>query len=188
MTGRDKFSKFKSLINLFILFFRIFPIKFRNILFNANRNVNGIKGIAIRYILLKSINPNVGDNVSIHPGCYIFSLENLEIGQNVSIHPMCYIDATGGIKIGNDVSIAHGTTILSTSHSFDNKNVSIKYQEIFKKETTIDSNVRIGSKATILYGIKIGEGSIVGASSFINKNVPANTIVHSELKTIMRDR
>lgn len=188
MTGRDKFSKFKPLINFFVVFFRIFPIRLRKIMFIANRNVNGIRGIATRYVLLKSINPNIGDNVSIHPGCYIFSLENLEIGRNVSIHPMCYIDATGGIKIGNDVSIAHGTTILSTSHSFNNINESIKYQEILKKKTTIESNVWIGSKATILYGIKIGEGSIVGASSFINKNVPINTIVYNELKTVMRER
>lgn len=188
MTGREKFNKFKPLINIFVYFFRILPTGLRKALFNANRDVNGIKGIIIRYILLKSINPNIGDNVSIHPGCYIFSLENLEIGNNVSIHPMSYIDATGGLKIGNDVSIAHGATILSTSHSFDNKDESIKYQEIIKKKTTIDSNVWIGSKATILYGVNIGEGSVIGACTFVNKNVPINTIVYNELKTIMKER
>lgn len=188
MSGRDKFKKFKPLINILVSFFRILPIGFRKAIFNANRDVNGIKGITIRYILLKSINPNIGDNVSIHSGCYLFSLENLEIGNNVSIHPMSYIDATGGLKIGNDVSIAHATTILSTSHSFSNNGEAIKYQEILMKETIIESNVWIGAKVTILYGVRIGEGSVIGANSLINKTIPKDSVAYNEKKTIIKKR
>lgn len=180
MTGREKFQKYKSVLNLMVKFIKIIPIRFRKALLNHFRNINDKKGLAIRYILLKSLNDNVGDNISIHPGCYLFSVDNLEIGDNVSIHPMCYIDATGGIKIGSDVSIAHGTTILSTSHSFGDKEISIKYQEILKRKTEIGNNVWIGCKSTILYGVNIESGSIVGACSLVNKNVSGNTIVFNK--------
>lgn len=188
MSGRSKFENFKPFINFFVIAFKIFPLAFRKKLFISARNVNGNKGIALRYILLKSINKNVGDNVSIQPGCYIFSLENLIIGNNVSIHPMCYIDATGGIKIGSNVSIAHGTTILSTSHSFADISHPIKYQEILKAKTIIEDNVWVGAKATILYGVTVHSGSVIGATSFINKDVNHNTILYNDKKTISRIR
>ena len=101
---------------------------------------------------------------------------------------MCYIDATGGISIGSDVSIAHGTTILSTSHSFSNFDQSIKYQKILKKRTEIGNNVWIGAKVTILYGVKINDGSVIGATSFINKDIPQNSLVYNEKSTVIRDR
>ena len=188
MSGRSKFNKYKSIINLFVLIIKVFPVSLRKIFLRKIRNINGIKGIALRYILLKSINNNIGDNVSIHPGCYIFAIENLEIGNNVSIHPMCYIDATGGIKIGSDVSIAHGTTILSTSHSFEKKNQSIKYQKILKNRTEISDNVWIGAKAIILYGVKINEGSVIGAATFVNTEIPENSLVYNEKNIIIKNR
>lgn len=188
MSGRDLFSKFKPIINLLISFFKIFPKKLRVIFLKSIRNINGIKGIGIRYIIIKSINSNIGNNVSIHPGCHLFSIENLSIGDNVSIHPMCYIDATGGINIGSDVSIAHGTTILSTSHSYKDSKESIKYQNIIKKQTKIESNVWIGAKATLLYGVKISEGTVIGAHSLINKDIPKNSLVFNDKKLIVKPR
>lgn len=188
MSGRDKFKKFRTIINIFVFLLKILPIRLRKILFTSIRNLNGIKGIAARYIILKSINSNVGDNVSIHPGCYLFGIDNLIIGNNVSIHPMCYIDATGGIEIGSDVSIAHSTTILSTSHSFDIADESIKYQKIISKKTKIDNNVWIGAKVTILYGNSIGTGTVIGANSLINKDVPDNSVAFNEKSLFIRKR
>lgn len=139
----------------------------------------------IRYALLKSIARKCGDNVSIHPDCYIFHLENIAFGNNVSIHPMCYIDGIGGITIGNDVSIAHGATILSSSHQYGDIHIPIKDQGMFYKETIIENNVWIGAKCSILYGTTVAEGSIVAANSLVNKSyqpfsiiggVPAKTI------------
>lgn len=188
LSGRDKFKKYKKIINIFINMFSVLPKNIRKRLFNKCKNINGKKGLAIRYILIKSINKKIGDNVSIHPGCYLFSIENLEIGNNVSIHPMCYIDATGGVTIGSDVSIAHGTTILSSSHSYKDYSESIKYQEILTKKTEICDNVWIGAKCTILYGVKIETGTIIGASSLINKNIKMNSIAFNTKDIMIIER
>ncbi|RTL14164.1 MAG: acyltransferase, partial [Flavobacteriaceae bacterium] len=46
---------------------------------------------------MKSVASNIGKNVSIYPNVFLYNVNNLIIGDNVSIHPLCYIDAAGGI-------------------------------------------------------------------------------------------
>ena len=176
LRGRDKFSKVKPILNILSKFYSIFPMKIRKKLFEHYRTVKGLKGIGIRYALLKTIAKKCGDNVSIHPDCYLFSPEKLEIGNNVSIHPMCYIEAAGGITIGNDVSIAHAVTIMTSSHNFNQKDIPIKDQQCSIEKTIIGDNVWIGAKATILCGCNIGSGSVIGATSVVTKSTQENTV------------
>ncbi|QBP43095.1 acyltransferase [Paenisporosarcina antarctica] len=139
--------------------------------------MKGNKGLLIRYIFLKTITKECGDNVSIHPNVYLYKLKNLSIGSNVSIHPMCYIDSTGRIDIGNDVSIAHGVTIMSTTHQYGDENILIKDQPVDLLYTKIEDNVWIGAKATILGGVEVSTGSIVAAGAVVIKDVPIRAIV-----------
>jgi acetyltransferase-like isoleucine patch superfamily enzyme len=101
---------------------------------------------------------------------------------------MCYLDATGGINIGNDVSIAHGVTIMLTTHRYDDLEIPIKDQPIEVLLTTIEENVWIGAKSTILAGIIIGTGSIVGANCVVTKMVPPNVIVAGVPNRILKIR
>ena len=137
--------------------------------------------------MLKTL-ADIGDNVSINPNIYIFNPENLSIGNNVSIHPMCYIQASGGIKIGNDVSIAHGVTLLSESHRFSNLNIPIKDQGLDYKETIIQSNVWIGAKASILAGVTVKSGSIIGAGAVVTKEVEEYSIVGGVPAKVIKSR
>lgn len=175
--GRDIFSKYKGLILFLSKLVKIFPLCFRKKLFEHYRRTRGVKGIAIRYILLKSIAKKCGDNVSIHPDCYIFNADKLEIGNNVSIHPMCYVEAIGGLSIGNDVSIAHSVTLLTTGHQFDRYDIPIKDQSFFVEKTTIADNVWLGAKATVLCGITVNAGAVVGAGSVVTHDVEENSVV-----------
>ena len=177
MRGREKFNKYKHFINLIIAFYKIFPIKTRVKLFYRSRMTRGLRGIAIRYALLKTIAKKCGDNVKIDTGVYFFNPHNAEIGNNVSINPMCYIEAKGGLKIGDDVSIAHGVTIMTTSHTYGDITRPIKEQKVEEKQVEIEDNVWIGAKAMILYGRTIKSGSIVGASAVVTHDVGTNKIV-----------
>ncbi|MCT4478538.1 acyltransferase [Peribacillus frigoritolerans] len=175
--GRDKFRRFKPVINLLIKFHMILPRGIRVRLFEHHRMTKGIKGVVIRYILLKTLAKNVGDNVSIHPNVYIFNMDKLSIGNDVSIHPMCYIEAKGGIKIGNDVSIAHSVTLLSVNHIFSELNIPIKDQGIEYIETEIKSDVWVGAKASILAGVTVEEGTIIATGAVVTKNVEKYSVV-----------
>ena len=175
--GREKFYRFKAFIDLGVKIIFLLPKNIRKNLFNSSRNIKGNKGLLIRYILLKTLAEYLGDNVSIHDNVYILNPEDIYIGNNVSIHPMTYIQSKGKIKIGDNVSIAHGVTILSENHIFSNINVPIKDQGIDYKMTEIKSNVWIGAKSTILAGITVESGSIIGAGSVVTKKVQNNSIV-----------
>lgn len=169
--GRDKFNKFKPIINILVKFYSLFPKRIRVILFEHYRTTKGKRGLLIRYILLKSIAKHIGENVAIAPDVYIFNPEYLSIGDNVSIHPMCYIEAKGGIKIGNDVSIAHAVTLLSVNHIYSDLNRPIKDQGIDYREVEIKSDVWVGAKASILAGVTVESGCIIATGAVVTKNV-----------------
>lgn len=175
--GRDKFDKYSQLIYILYKIVNTLPRKIKNKLFLSTRNINGVSGLVIRYILLKSLCKTCGVNVSVHPGSYLLNIADLSIGKNVSIHPMCYIDASGGIEIGDEVSIAHSTTVLSSEHIYQDINVPIKNQGIEYKKTTIESDVWIGAGCRILAGGIIREGSIVAAGAVVKGEIQSNSIV-----------
>lgn len=175
--GRDAFRRHRRTLMAISAFFRLLPMSLRLRLFVWLRMLGGTWGLALRYCLLKAIAAKCGDNVAVYSGAYILSPAGLEIDENVSIHPMCYIDAAGGIAIGNDVSIAHGSTILSSSHDFRKLSLPIKDQGTLSCKTVIQDNVWIGAKATILMGVQVGSGAVVGAGAVVTKDVARNSIV-----------
>lgn len=177
MRGRDKLKKYSIIIKLLIFIFSLFPKEFLHFFFKKVDNFRGNFGILIRYILLKNIALDCGENVSIHRGCYIFNIDKISFGENVSIHPMCYIDGLGGIFIGNDTSIAHGVTIMSSTHTFSDKKILIKDQLVSKHFTSIGDNVWIGAKSVIIGGVNISNRVIIGASSTVTKDIESNVIV-----------
>lgn len=92
---------------------------------------------------------------------FLYNPERLSLGSNVNIHPMCYIQPGDSvIEIGNDVSIAHGTTSIAESHAHDDIEVSIKYQPMKAEPISIENNVWIGAKVTVLMGITLKSGCI----------------------------
>jgi acetyltransferase-like isoleucine patch superfamily enzyme len=90
---------------------------------------------------------------------------NLKLGQRVDIGAFTYINAQFGVVIEDEVQIGSHCSIYSVS-TIDNKEGKV----ILKK------NCRIGSHSVIMPDVAVGENSIIGAFSFVNKNVPANVL------------
>lgn len=176
-TGRDKFNRYKGIINTLVLIIKIFPHGFHYFLLSFFRNTNGAFGLVIRYVLVKILAKSCGDNVSIQPGVYLYNLQNISLGSNVSIHPMCYIDGAGSIAIGNNVSIAHGSSILSANHTWEDITVPIKYNKQSLGSVVIESDVWIGCGCRILVNVNLGSRSVVAAGAVVNKSVKANSVV-----------
>lgn len=171
--GREQFGRFKKYILLLTKIYSLFPMKIRVSLFEQSRNIRGRIGLGIRYALLKSISFRCGDNVAIYPGVYIFHPQNLSVGNNVSIHPMCYVECgivPEGVYIGDDVSIAHGTTIMASTHTYADVKTQIKNQEVVYKNVRICDDVWIGAKSTVLAGVTVASGCVIGANSVVTKD------------------
>ena len=91
--------------------------------------------------------------------------EGLKLGKNTDIGAFTYINAKYGVEIQEGVQIGSHCSIYSHS-TIDNK----------KGKITIKKNARIGSHSVIMPGVTVGENSIVGAFSFVNKNIPKNVM------------
>ena len=185
--GRDIFYKYESILNFGVKCYNLLPKRIRLIIWNGVSRKKGIIRMAQRYMLCKSLGGDIGKNVSIHENVYFFNIEKMKFGNNVSVHPMCYFQASGGIEIGNDVSIAHGVTLMTQNHSYDESGIPIKDQPVISKPIIIEDNVWIGAKATVLYGRKIGKNSVIAAGAVVTKDVPPNTVVAGIPARVIRE-
>jgi acetyltransferase-like isoleucine patch superfamily enzyme len=143
---------------------------FRFYLFN--HLISYIPFYAIRHIYLKYIlRIQIGKGASVHLGSYWVG-RKVSIGENSVINRNCLIDGRAGLIIGKNVSISPDVHIITGSHEIN----SPKFKYI-GKSITIKDFVWIGSRATILPGVKIGEGAVIGAGSVVTKDVEPFTIV-----------
>lgn len=103
------------------------------------------------------------------------------IGNDTQIGSDCHITAINKIHIGNGVLLGKKITITDNSHGesvAEQANIApIKRSLYSKGPVVINDNVWIGDKATVLPGVTIGEGAIVGANSVVTKDVPARSVV-----------
>ncbi len=115
----------------------------------------------------------VDPSFRLFPPFYSECGKNIRVGKNVFINACCKFQDQGGIRIGDNCLIGHNVTLATLNHDFNPDNRAA----IYPKPVRIGNNVWIGSDSTILPGITIGDGAIIGAGSVVTKDVPANTIV-----------
>lgn len=176
-TGRQRFKKNKGLLKIFVGIFNLLPKFLLIFLWDSTTNHRQILFIGLRYVILKSLIKSCGDNVRIGPNVQILGWRNLTLESNISVHANCYIDATGGVSIGNDVSLAHNSTILSSNHNWENKELPIKFNPLVFDPVKIESDVWIGCAVRILAGVHIHSRAIVAAGAVVNNDVESNVIV-----------
>ena len=104
---------------------------------------------------------------------YIDYGKPVNIGKRCFIQQCCTFFGRGGITIGNDVFIGPKVNLITINHDPDPDNRSATYG----RPIVIEDKVWIGINSTILPGVRIGYGAIVGAGSVVTKDVPAMTIV-----------
>jgi acetyltransferase-like isoleucine patch superfamily enzyme len=92
-------------------------------------------------------------------------VKNLKLGYKTDIGAFTYINARYGVEIEDLVQIGSHCSIYSIS-TIDNKAGRIKLKK----------DCRIGSHSVIMPGVTIGKNSIIGAFSFVNKDIPANVM------------
>lgn len=178
MSGREKFKKYKTIINLTTKFLNLFPRGANIFLWNLFNRNKSIIGTVMRYVTIRNLVEDCGENVFIDYDVSIKNFDKLKLGDNVSIHKSCYIDAKGSISIGDNVSIAHNTSIISFEHTWDDAAVPIKYNNLKLLSIRICDDIWIGAGCRILAGVEIGTRSIVSAGAVVTRGIyPGNVIL-----------
>lgn len=117
----------------------------------------------------------VGDNTKI--GAFVEIQKNARVGKNCKISSHTFI--CEGVVIEDDVFVGHGVTFINDTYPRATTDTgALQTEADWKVEPTlVKRGASIGSGATILANVTIGEGALVGAGSVVTKSVPPNTTV-----------
>ena len=117
----------------------------------------------------------VGDNTKI--GAFVEIQKNARVGKNCKISSHSFI--CEGVTIEDNVFVGHGVTFINDAYPrATNGEGELQSEKDWKVEQTlVKKGASIGSGATILSNLVIGENALVGAGSVVTRDVPDNAIV-----------
>lgn len=113
-----------------------------------------------------------GDGASIYHNSYVFG--DVQVGANTWIGPFTLLDGSGGLTIGRGCSISSGVQIYS--HDTVRWAVSEGASPTERSRTAVGDFTYIGSQTVIDRGVTIGDHCVIGAASFVNRDIPSYTV------------
>ena len=126
----------------------------------------------------------IGDGTKI--GAFVEVQKNAVIGHNCKISSHTFV--CEGVTIEDNVFVGHGVVFINDSYPRATNNTgTLQTEADWKVErTVVRSGASIGSGATILSQVVIGQNAIVGAGSVVTKDVPPNGIVAGNPARLLR--
>lgn len=144
---------------------------------NLNRIAPDVKlgdGVKI-YAFVNLYGCEIGDGSKI--GTFVEIQKGAKIGKQVKVSSHTFI--CEGVTIEDEVFIGHGVMFINDKYP---RSTTVSGQLQTEEDwvctpTLIKRSASIGSNATILCGVTVGEGALVGAGSVVTHDVPAGAIV-----------
>jgi len=127
----------------------------------------------IREIMGRLTGKKIDETFRLFPPFYTDFGKNISIGKDVFINSGCHFQDQGGITIGDGSLIGHNVVLATINHDLNPANNRKNHYAPIK----IGSHVWIGSNATVLAGVTIGDWSVVAAGAVVTKDVPPNVVV-----------
>lgn len=126
----------------------------------------------------------IGDNSKI--GTFVEIQKNSVIGRNVKVSSHTFI--CEGVHIDDNVFIGHNVSFINDKYPRSaNPDGRLQTEADWKVvPTRVKRGASIGTSATILCGVTIGENAIVGAGSVVTRDVPDNAVVAGNPARIMK--
>jgi acetyltransferase-like isoleucine patch superfamily enzyme len=153
---------------------------------SEKKNINNVKlGKEVKiFDFVNLYGCEIGDGTKI--GTFVEIQKNATIGKNCKISSHTFI--CEGVHIEDNCFIGHNVTFINDIYPRStNEDGSMQNESDWKVvETFIKKGASIGSSATILAGLTIGEGALIGAGSVVTKDVPPFTIVAGNPARVIR--
>jgi len=103
---------------------------------------------------------------------------SIALGSHVFVGPYTVIYGHGGVTIGDDALVSMHCRILSSNHSVPAIDRHIRWESDVLKPTRIGRDVWLGACFTVLGGVTIGDGCVVGAGAVVTKDLPPGAIAY----------
>ena len=127
----------------------------------------------VRRLLSELFGYTVPASLRVFPPFYTDFGTNITVGENLFINACCHFQDLGGVTLGDGCQIGHNVVFATLNRGLSPEESPITYPA----PIVLERNVWIGSNATILQGVTIGENAVVAAGAVVTRDVPANTIV-----------
>ncbi|NLR61862.1 acyltransferase [Chitinophaga polysaccharea] len=172
----------KLLLNT-ILLLRIDIIinKFKNLIIEAE---------VIRYSRKTNCNINfVAQGFQgIRIGSYNGDLSGFSIDKTSHLKSDTFIDCSGGVTIGKYFHTGKGLTIYSSNHNYESQECIPYDTTLIIKPVVIKDFVWCGANVSIVPGVTVGEGAVLGTSSVITKDVPDYAVMGGNPAKVIKFR
>lgn len=121
--------------------------------------------------------PKITDGKPTKYNWLVQHAKNLKLGRRTDIGAFTYINAGHGVVIEDEVQIGSHCSIYTVSTIDD------KTGPVF-----LGKNCRIGTHSVVMPGVSVGRDAVVGAFSFVNKNIPPGALAYGVPVKIVRRR
>ncbi|MGH2907785.1 MAG: acyltransferase [Solirubrobacteraceae bacterium] len=146
-------------------------------------------GPGVRFEIGRDARIHLGRWSWIGHGCKIRVHEGeLRIGAKTVFGQECTISAFQHVSIGRECIIADRVMMIDFDHGMVEVERPIREQGIYKRDVRIGHNVWIGYGACVLRGVRVGDNSVIGTSSVVTADVPANAVVGGIPAKVIRMR
>ena len=136
----------------------------------------------VRELLAQLIGKPVDASVTVFPPFRSDFGKNITLGKRVFINSGCTFQDQGGVVIGDDCLIGHNTVLATLNHDL----APSRRADMHPAPIMIGRNVWIGSNATVLPGVTIGDDAVVAAASVVTKDVPERSVVVGSPARVVR--
>jgi maltose O-acetyltransferase len=137
-----------------------------------------------RRAILRQLFREGGDSVWLQPPFFCDYGANIELGERVFFNFNCVVLDVCPVRIGHDTLFGPGVQILTPMHPM---NAIARRGKELGKPIEIGSDVWVGGGAIILAGVRVGDGSVIGAGSLVSRDVPGGVVAAGNPCRVIRD-
>lgn len=127
----------------------------------------------LRELFSRLIGKEVDESFALFPPVYSDFGKNITVGKHVFINSGCCFQDQGGVEIGDNCLIGHQVVFATLDHALEPERRAGMYPAPIK----LGSNVWVGSHATLLGGVTVGDDAVIAAGAVVTRDVPPGTVV-----------
>ena len=125
----------------------------------------------------------IGDNCKIHP--FVTIQKGVIIGDLCKIEHYVFIPS--GVILKDEVFVGQGVCFTNDKYPKSTTGGKLKSGSDYKQlVTTVEKGASIGSNSTVLCGITVGEGAMIGAGSVVTKDIPSHSLAYGNPAQVIR--